>query len=67
MTGDHVVVRHPCETYCLECGHGYQWNTPVPIEMFVEANKVFGRMHQDCPLYRLEWRRRLLRLLGSRQ
>lgn len=66
MNGDHVRVRHPCETYCEECGASYHWNTPVPMEVFVEGNKGFLRIHQDCPVYRQDWRRRLLRVLDER-
>jgi hypothetical protein len=66
MNGDHVRVRHPCETYCEECGASYRWNTPVPIQVFVEGNKGFLRIHQDCPIYRQDWRQRLLRTMEAR-
>jgi hypothetical protein len=66
MNGDHVRVRHPCETYCEECGASYHWNTPVPIQVFVEGNKGFLRIHQDCPIYRQDWRQRLLRTMEAR-
>jgi hypothetical protein len=66
VTGDHVRVRPPGTVYCEECGWSYSWNLPVSISIFVAGNRVVEQQHQDCAIYRQDWRRRLLRTLLTR-
>ena len=66
MSG-HVVVRHPADVVCLECGWSYSWTVPVPIRMFTAGCMAAEREHQDCAIYRQDWRGRLLRTLLNRR
>lgn len=53
---DHVRVRHPARVFCELCGQFYDWNTPVPIDVFLGGNKAFMSRHADCADYRQQYR-----------
>lgn len=61
-----VVLGPGARLVCLECGWSYDWAVPVPIPLFVAGCAAMEREHEDCAIYRQEWRRRLLRILNRR-
>jgi DNA-directed RNA polymerase subunit RPC12/RpoP len=63
---DWVRFTSTNEVRCEECGYSYKWALPVPIDILVAGCEAFARRHGECPEWRQDWRRRLLRVLDER-